>query len=148
MIPPPDGANAGTDPEAAAITYSFEVSELDPTALEGGFFAGWPAAPSSAKHVAVLQRSHRALLAYDGGRVVGFVTAVSDGVATAFLPWLEVLPTHRGRGIGRELVRRMEEELSGMYSIDVVCDDDVVPPYEGLGWFRANAMLKRNRMAL
>ena len=130
------------------VEYSFDVAALAPEALDGGFFAGWPSPPSPDKHLAVLRGSHRALVALDAGRVVGFVTAISDGVATAFLPWLEVLPDYRGRGIGRELVERMTAELDGLYSIDLVCDGDVVPFYERLGWFRADAMLRRNPSAL
>jgi GNAT superfamily N-acetyltransferase len=130
------------------ITYSQDVASLETAALEGGFFVGWPAPPSSAKHLAVLRGSYRAIVALDGDGVVGFVTAVSDGVATSFIPWLEVLPAYQGRGIGRELLGRMVAELGHLYSIDLVCDDDVVPFYDGLGWHRASAMLKRNPGAL
>jgi ribosomal protein S18 acetylase RimI-like enzyme len=47
--------------------------------------------------------------------VVGFINAISDGLATAFLPWLEVLPDYQGRGIGRELTKRMLAELADLY---------------------------------
>lgn len=87
-------------------------------------------------------------MALEDGRVVGFITAVSDGVATSFIPWLEVLPARQGRGIGKELVERMVAELGHLYSIDLVCDDDVVPFYDRLGWRRANAMVRRNFEAL
>jgi hypothetical protein len=31
--------------------------------------------------------------------VVGFITAISDGVLTAYVPFLEVLPAHRRQGV-------------------------------------------------
>lgn len=87
--------------------------------------------------------SYQVLVAFQADRVVGFVTAISDGVATAFIPWLEVLPDAWGQGIGRELVRRMQEKLADLYSIDLVCDDDVASFYDKLGWHRAQGMATR-----
>jgi GNAT superfamily N-acetyltransferase len=46
---------------------------------------------------------------YAGGRQVGFARAFSDGVANAYLADVYVLPEHRGRGLGVELVREMIE---------------------------------------
>ena len=40
---------------------------------------------------------------------VGFARAFSDGVALAYLADVYVLPGHRGRGLGVELVREMVE---------------------------------------
>jgi GNAT superfamily N-acetyltransferase len=45
--------------------------------------------------------------------MVGFVRAVSDGVALAYLADVFVVPTHRGRGLGRRLVTTMIEEGPG-----------------------------------
>ena len=38
---------------------------------------------------------------------------------------LEVLPEYQKKGIGKELIKRIEHSLRNMYAIDVVCDDDV-----------------------
>jgi GNAT superfamily N-acetyltransferase len=43
--------------------------------------------------------------AYRGGELVGFARVVSDGVNMAWLGDVYVLPEHRGRGVGTELVR-------------------------------------------
>ena len=45
----------------------------------------------------------------EDGRQVGFARAFSDGVALAYLADVYVLPAHRGRGLGVELVREMVE---------------------------------------
>ena len=50
--------------------------------------------------------------AADGG-MVGFARAFSDGVATAYLADVYVLPEHRGAGLGRRLVRAMVEDGPG-----------------------------------
>ncbi len=84
----------------------------------------------------------------DTGRVVGFVNAISDGVLTAFVPWLEVLPGHRGRGIGSELIRRMLADLGDLYSVDLTCDDELAPFYAARGMLPLRGMGIRNPPAL
>jgi GNAT superfamily N-acetyltransferase len=41
------------------------------------------------------------------GAMVGFARALSDGVALAYLADVFVLPDHRGRGLGEQLVEQM-----------------------------------------
>jgi len=53
--------------------------------------------------------STRVLGLYSGRQQVGFARAVSDGVTVAYLADVYVLPTHRGLGLGLELVREMVE---------------------------------------
>jgi hypothetical protein len=36
------------------------------------------------------------MLYVDNGRVIGFITAVTDKVLSAYIPLLEVLPAYRG----------------------------------------------------
>ncbi|MBO0841254.1 MAG: GNAT family N-acetyltransferase, partial [Sciscionella sp.] len=79
----------------------------------------------------------------DTERVVGFVTALSDGVLMAYLPLLEVLPAYQGRGIGTELVRRVLTAIGPLYGVDVCCDDDVLPFYRKLGFAKVNGMVLR-----
>jgi GNAT superfamily N-acetyltransferase len=49
----------------------------------------------------------------DGGHLVGFARAVSDGVALAYLADVFVLPSHRGRRLGHALVCTMIDEGPG-----------------------------------
>jgi GNAT superfamily N-acetyltransferase len=46
---------------------------------------------------------------YHDGRQVGFCRAVSDDASVTYLADVYVLPEHRGRGLGVELVREMIE---------------------------------------
>ncbi|TWP48895.1 GNAT family N-acetyltransferase [Lentzea tibetensis] len=126
------------------IRYAGVPDDLRPDQLTG-FFVGWPSPPSPQAHVELLKHAQHAVLAFDGDRVVGFVTALSDGVFSAYLPLLEVLPKYKWQGIGGALVRRVVGEIGGVYSIDVVCDDDVVPFYERFGFQRVNGMVFRPR---
>lgn len=111
-----------------------------------GFFEGWPNPPDSATHLRILRGSSHIVLAVSQPaiKVIGYITAVSDGVSAAYIPHLEVLPEYRGRGIGGELVKRMIEQLNGIYMIDLLCDENVVPFYEKLGLQKGRGMFLRN----
>jgi len=127
------------------ITYTASLDGITPDKLNG-FFVGWPNPPKPETHLRILQGSTYIVLAVDDqtGNVVGFITAISDGVSAAYIPHLEVLPTYQGKGIGSELVKRMFDALRHIYMIDLTCDPDLQPFYERFGMRPYTAMLTRN----
>lgn len=138
-----------------AVRYQTGIDGIVAGDLAGGFFVGWPMPPSPELHLAMLRGSEAVVLAIDDavgagapGRVVGYVQAIGDGVLSAFIPNLEVLPDWQGQGIGSELVRQVLDVLGPRYSVDLVCDDDLVPFYERLGLSRYTAMIRRDRRAI
>lgn len=106
---------------------------------------GWPKPPTPETFLRLLRGSAHVWLAWEGNRVVGFITALSDGVMNASIPLLEVLPEFQGRGIGSELVRRVQGTLGDLYGLDLSCNDQMVPFYQRLGFSRGNGMFSRNR---
>lgn len=126
------------------IEYTDKIERVSAAQLKG-FFVGWPAHPDPQTHLEILRRSYAVWLAFDDSRCVGFINALSDGVLYAHIPLLEVLPDYQGKGIGRELLKRMLETLSGMYAVDVVCDEAVASFYDNVGFSRCVGMIKRNR---
>ena len=131
------------------ISYTDELSSLREDMLHG-FFVGWPRRPSAGQHLAVLRGSYRSVVAVDeaSGRVVGFVNMLSDGVLTAFIPWLEVLPDYQGQGIGGELMNRILTGAQRLYSVDLVCDEPLVPYYSRFGMSAASSAVMRHPAAL
>jgi ribosomal protein S18 acetylase RimI-like enzyme len=131
------------------IEYATTLEGVEPDDLEG-FFVDWPSRPTTDVHLALLRGSELVVLARDGesGRVIGFVNAIGDGVLSAFVPLLEVLPEHRGRGIGTELVRRLLALLEDRYMVDLCCDEELVPFYERLGMSRLAGMGRRRPEAI
>ena len=127
------------------VSYSESVVDLSEHHLRGGFFEGWAAPPDPDQHLQVLRNSTHVVIARDDTRaVIGFVNALSDGVLSAYVPLLEVLPAHRGKGVGTDLVRRLLDRLDGLYMVDVMCDADVRPFYERLGFVAASGAIMRN----
>jgi ribosomal protein S18 acetylase RimI-like enzyme len=127
------------------ICYVDSVESVTADNLRG-FFRGWPNPPSPETHRRLLASSDYIILAIEGesGNVIGFITAITDGVLSAYVPHLEVLPAYQRRGIGSELMRRMLARLQGMYGVDLCCDPDLQPFYERFGMRPLTGMVLRN----
>ncbi len=127
------------------IQYIDSLDNIRPDALTG-FFVGWPNPPSPEILWRLLHKSAFRVLAVDieSGNVVGFINAISDGVLSAYIPLLEVLPSYQKRGIGGELVRQMLDRLNHLYMIDVCCDEHLEGFYSRFGMKRTVGMITRN----
>jgi GNAT superfamily N-acetyltransferase len=127
------------------ITYTDSVQGITPNRLDG-FFVGWPDPPTPETHLQLLTNSAYVVLAVDDetGNVVGYITAISDGVLAAYIPHLEVLPAFQGQGIGSELLRRMLQTLRRFYMVDLICDPEVQPFYARWGMRPYSGMILRN----
>jgi GNAT superfamily N-acetyltransferase len=132
--------------DAGMIEYTESLAGIEKRHLHG-FFVGWRYPLSPETHLRLLAGGDHIVLARDteSGQVVRFVTAVTDGVLSGFIPLLEVLPAYQGRGIGHALMERMLERLAYLPNVDLVCDPDLVPFYETFGMQRADAMMIRRQ---
>jgi GNAT superfamily N-acetyltransferase len=129
------------------IRYTDELTGVESQHLHG-FFVGWPQPMSPQDHLRLLAGSDCVVLAIDMDteRVVGFITALTDGVLTGFIPLLEVLPAYQGQGIGRAMMNRMLDRLRDLPNIDLMCDPDVVSFYERFGMHPWTGMVIRRRI--
>ena len=127
------------------IEYISSLEGIKEEQLQG-FFEGWPNPPDENTFLKLLANSDEIVLAVDPSnmQVVGFINAITDKTLMAFIPLLEVLPTHQGKGIGGELVERMLGRLSGFYAIDLLCDRELQNYYKRFGMRPANGMVVRN----
>lgn len=84
----------------------------------------------------MIERSHCFMIARDGTQIVGMGRAISDGVSDAYIQDVVVLPSHRGMGIGAELVRRLAAHCAsqGITWIGLVAEPGTSAFYERLGF--------------
>ena len=125
------------------MQYTFNTDILDELRLDG-FFVGWPNSPSKEVFKKLLRGSYKVVLAYEDDKLIGFINSISDGVLSAYIPLLEVIPEYQGKGIGKELVKKLKEELSSLYMVDLLCDEELIPYYEKLGMIKAQGVCLRN----
>ena len=127
------------------ITYSIDKSDLIGLDISN-FFEGWPEKPSNDILRRSIENATYVVLAIDSEkkRLAGYITALSDGVLSAYIPFLEVDRNYRERGIGHALVEKIVEQLGHLYMIDLVCDKELASFYEEAGFESWHAMIRRN----
>ena len=79
--------------------------------------------------------------AWEGDTLVGFARAISDGATNAYISTVAVLPEYQGRGIGRELVRRLTSGREGIVFI-LHARPKVIAFYLKCGFQHADNMLR------
>lgn len=125
------------------IQFTFNTNLLDELNVDG-FFVGWPNPPANETFKKLLRGSYKVVLAYENKKLVGFINSISDGVLSAYIPLLEVLPDYQNKGIGKELVNKLKIELSNLYMVDLLCDENLIPYYKKLGMMPAQGVCLRN----
>nr|AIA12207.1 Acetyltransferase (GNAT) domain protein [uncultured bacterium] len=77
--------------------------------------AGWQQRVSdSEKFKQMMEHTNRTVVAFDNSRVVGFARALCDEVSNGYISMVAVAEDRRGQGIGRELVRRLVKDDTGI----------------------------------
>lgn len=131
------------------IKYIYSADNIQPEQLEG-FCVNWQYPLSQKTHLKLLINSDEIVLAIDDetDKVVGFITAITDKVISAYIPLLEVLPDYQNKGIGSELMRIMLKRLQQFYMVDLLCDTKLQSFYKKLGMQKVTGMCIRNREAI
>lgn len=82
-----------------------------------------------------LKGSYAVCHAYEDEILVGTARLVSDGALHTYLCGVGVRNSHRRRGIGAELTRRLVEKAAedGLH-VQLLCEESLIPYYENLGF--------------
>jgi len=100
---------------------------------------GWSSAEKPRELKEGLRYSHTVITAWDGQRLVGLGNAISDGYLVVYYPHLAVHPDYQGRGIGSEIVRRMQKRYEGIHQQMVVADGRAIDFYKKCGFEKAGS---------
>ncbi len=99
----------------------------------------WSSAERPRELQAALRDSHTVITAWDGDRLVGLGNAISDGHLVVYYPHLLVHPDYQRRGIGTEIVKRLQERYDGFHQQMVVADGEAIGFYKKCGFRKAGS---------
>jgi ribosomal protein S18 acetylase RimI-like enzyme len=127
------------------IEYSSSLEGLNQSDLDG-FLTHWDFVPAEGTLLAMLKQSSEVILARKPASsiVCGYVAALSDRIACAYISALEVRPEFRGRGIGTALLNQMAERLD-VYGVYLSCAPSMAEFYTSRGFTAVMGMSKRKK---
>lgn len=111
-----------------------EISEEEVIALNEA--NSWSSAKKPKTLMAALRNAHSLVTARVEGRLIGLGNAISDGYLVVYYPHLLVHPEFQGQGIGKEIVKRLQERYQDFHQQMLTADGDAIGFYEKLGFVR------------
>lgn len=115
-------------------THEFSEKELEDLFLS----VGWSSGHFPDKLVIAMKNFETVYTAWDEDKLVGLVSAMDDGIMTAYVHYLLIRPEYKGIGIGKELINRIKDCYSDFLRIVVVAYNDEIEFYKHCDFKKAD----------
>lgn len=118
------------EPITYKVTHQLGAKELERLFLS----VNWSSGHYPDKLAEAMENYETVFTAWHGDRLVGLVSAMDDGVMTAYVHYLLVDPQYQGQGIGRRLVDYIKTVYVDYLRIVLVAYVDGTAFYEACGF--------------
>jgi len=81
-----------------------------------------------------MQNYETVFTAWDDDKLVGLISAMDDGMMTAYIHYLLIRPEYQGKGIGKQLIECTKEKYKDYLRIVLVAYDKECGFYEHCGF--------------
>ena len=94
---------------------------------------------------AMLDNASFYITARDEGEMVGWVRVLTDYVYYGIVTEVAVAPSHKGKGVGKEMLRIARETATPKATLVLVSSEEGAPFYDHLGWEHARRAFRLRR---
>ena len=112
-----------------------DTKDFNETDLKDLFLSvNWSSGHYPAKLATAMKSSGTVFTAWDGNKLIGLINALDDSIMTAYVHYLLINPDYQGKGIGKELVRRITKKYKDYLRIVLIAYDKELEFYEQCGF--------------
>lgn len=116
------------------ISYK-TIHDINKTQLQRLFLSlEWSSGHFPDKLHTAMKNYAQVYTAWDGDELVGLMSAMDDGVMTAYIHYFLVHPDYQHHGVGRRLMEMAKQHYQDYLRIVLVAYDAAVPFYEACGF--------------
>lgn len=93
----------------------------------------WESANYPDRLFKALKNSETVITLYAENKLIGLMSAISDGSMNVYFPYLLIDPEYHGKGFGKMLAKEMLKKYSNFYRKILICSNEKVPFYKKCG---------------
>ena len=112
-----------------------EIKDFTSTELQDLFLSvNWSSGHYPDKLVVAMKNSGSVFSAYNNQKLVGLINVLDDGIMTAYVHYLLVMPEYQHAGIGKKLIEMVKNKYHSYLRILLIAYEKEIGFYEHCGF--------------